>query len=258
MPKPIDLTGKTFGRLTVIKRARNNKDGRTMWLCKCECGNERVVLGKCLRNGHTQSCGCLNKEIVSKRSLIDRVGERFGKLTVVKRADDYIAPNGSQHVRWLCRCECGNETIVDVCQLVGGKTVSCGCVHENNLRNGHRTHGGRKDRLYKVYANMKNRCYNKNSEDYKYYGGRGVCICDEWLNSYQAFKDWAYFAGYDENADKGKCTIDRIDVNGNYCPSNCRWVDMLTQSRNRRNVVAKNTNGNSPREDHAGDQAEIA
>lgn len=239
MPKPIDLTGKKFGRLSVIERVSNNKDGRTMWRCRCDCGNERIIMGKSLRNGHTQSCGCLNKEIVSNNSLIDRVGERFGRLVVVSRADDYIAPNGKKHIRWKCLCDCGQETTADVCQLVQGHTKSCGCLHNELLQTGNVKHGGRYDRLYKVYANMKNRCYNQNSNDYQYYGARGIKICTEWLNDYTAFKNWAYANGYDDSAQHGQCTIDRIDVNGNYEPSNCRWVSMSVQSKNRRNVINK-------------------
>lgn len=239
MQKPIDLTGQTFGRFTVLQRAHNNKEGRAMWLCRCECGNERVVMGKCLRNGHTQSCGCLNREVNSARSFVDHTGERFGHLTVLSRADDYTAPNGKHHVRWLCRCDCGNKTIVDICQLTEGKTKSCGCLRDEKLRSRCTVHGGRKDRLYSVYANMKNRCYNANSDDFVYYGGRGIKICDEWLHSYQSFKDWAYKNGYDDKAEHGACTIDRINVNGNYEPSNCRWVSMAVQSKNRRNVINK-------------------
>ena len=239
MANPIDLTGKRFGRFTVIRRAHNNKDGRTMWLCKCDCGNERIVAGKSLRNGHTQSCGCLNRELVGRRSLVDRVGQRFGKLVVVSRADDYVATNGSKHVRWRCVCDCGKETVVDVCQLVSGKTKSCGCLHAEMLQTGNVKHGGRYERLYKVFANMKNRCYNEHSDDYKYYGGRGIKICDEWLGSYSAFKEWALTHGYNETAKRGACTIDRIDVNGNYEPNNCRWVSMSVQSKNRRNVINK-------------------
>lgn len=237
MKKPIDLTGEKFGRLLVVARAKNNKDGRAMWHCICDCGSERVVMGKSLRNGHTQSCGCLAKDINSVRSFIDHTGERFGMLTVISRADDYIAPNGKKHVRWLCKCDCGNESTVDICQLTRGATKSCGCLHEQHMSAGNVKHGGRNDRLYKVYSNMKNRCYNQNSADYFYYGARGIRICDEWLDDYTSFKSWAYKNGYDENADRFKCTIDRIDVNGNYEPSNCRWVDMKTQSQNRRNVI---------------------
>lgn len=237
MPKPIDLTGQKFNRLTVIRRVENSKDGRTMWLCKCDCGNERIISGRSLRNGHTQSGGCLSRELNSKRSLVDHTGEKFGRLTVESRADDYVTPSGNTHTRWLCRCSCGNSTIVDTCQLIQGKTQSCGCLRDEHLKRGNVKHGGRYDRLYKVYSNMKNRCYNENSADYMYYGGRGISICSEWVESYSCFKEWAYDNGYDPTALKGECTIDRINVNGNYEPGNCRWVSMKTQSRNRRNVT---------------------
>lgn len=239
MGNPIDLTGTRFGRFTVLNRVKNNKYGGTMWLCKCDCGNERIVSGKCLRNGHTQSCGCYSRDVHREQSFIDHTGEVFGRLTVLSRADDYIAPNGKHHVMWNCQCSCGNTTVVDACGLTSGKTKSCGCLKKECEGLSNLKHGGRNDRLYKVYYNMRNRCLNQNAADYKYYGERGITICDEWLNSYSAFRDWAYKNGYDAKAPKGVCTIDRIDVDGNYEPSNCRWVSMTIQTANRRNVINK-------------------
>lgn len=240
MSKYIDISGQKFGRLTVLKRVENTKDGKAQWLCRCDCGNTSIVTGKCLRNGHTKSCGCYNKEITSKHSLKDLIGLRFGRLTVINRADDYISPKrGKHHVRWNCLCDCGANTIVESNMLTRGRTKSCGCLRKDVLKEVATTHGGRRDRLYRTWANIKNRCYNMSSADYKYYGGRGIQMCDEWRSDYATFKEWAYQTGYDENAQWGKCTIDRIDVNGNYEPLNCRWVDMKVQSRNRRNVTNK-------------------
>ena len=93
-------------------------------------------------------------------------------------------------------------------------------------------------RLYRVYVGIKDRCYNQNAKSYKYYGARGICVCDLWLNSYAEFRDWAIENGYVEDAPRGKCTIDRIDCNGNYEPDNCRWVDMKVQSINKRGTVS--------------------
>ena len=101
-----------------------------------------------------------------------------------------------------------------------------------------RTHAcsrvGKVERLYKVWLSIKTRTTNKNCRHYKYYGGRGISMCDAWKNDYLAFRQWAYSHGYDQDAPRGKCTIDRINVNGDYCPENCRWVDQKTQVANRR------------------------
>lgn len=239
MPVVEDLVGKQFSRLKVVERAENSKEGRARWRCICECGKEVVVLGKCLRSGHTKSCGCLNRDITRELFVKDLTGHRYERLTVISRGEDYTSPKGEKHVRWICRCDCGNECLVDSNDLVRGHTKSCGCLHQETLSSGYLIHGGRKDRLYGVWANMKDRCYNPNNTHYKYYGERGIAICEEWKDNYACFKEWAYQNGYDDLAPRGECTIDRIDVDGNYSPTNCRWVDMATQSQNRRNVINK-------------------
>ncbi len=154
--------------------------------------------------------------------LINLVGQKFNKLTVIER--DY-----SQNKRpyWLCKCDCGNIVSVRGDLLRSGNTKACGCLYK---KHGQATHTNR-SRLYNIYHGMKKRCYNKKCNDYKYYGGRGIKICDEWLlpNGFIRFYNWAVNNGYSDSP-----TIDRVDVNGNYEPSNCRWVDMKTQLKNRR------------------------
>lgn len=130
MGKFIDLTGRRFGRLIVIKVADSNKYGKYKWLCKCNCGNEKVVRGGDLRSGDTQSCGCLQKE-VPPYNFIDLAGQSFGKLVVIERAE-----NKGKTVRWLCKCDCGNETIVARGSLRGGDTKSCGCLRHEGLPEG--------------------------------------------------------------------------------------------------------------------------
>ena len=124
--------------------------------------------------------------------------------------------------------------------LRSGHTNSCGCYAKARISETQSTHRESHLRLYNVWANMKARCYNPKSSFYDDYGGRGITVCEEWKNDYAAFRDWAMKNGYDPEAPRGKCTIDRIDVNGNYCPENCRFVDMVCQRHNRRDSVRRN------------------
>lgn len=165
----IDMTGNRYGRLVVLERNGSVNGGQAKWLCQCDCGKQTTVRGQLLRNGHTQSCGCLASE---------KKAERIAK------------------------------------------------------RN--RTHGGTYTRLYPIWHSMNQRCCEPTHKFYKDYGGRGITVCDEWRNSFEAFRDWAMANGYDETVQRGQCTLDRIDNDGNYEPSNCRWVSMKVQATNRR------------------------
>lgn len=156
--------------------------------------------------------------------LRDLTGQKFGRLTVLQRAETI-----NKRTRWLCRCDCGEEVIVEAYNLTKGHTQSCGCLQKEATAKASTTHGMRNSRLYRIWNCMHTRCYRKSYHAYKHYGGRGIAICDEWLHDFQAFYDWAMENGYKDNL-----TIDRIDSNGNYSPSNCRWTTMAIQNKNKR------------------------
>jgi hypothetical protein len=158
----------------------------------------------------------------------DLSGVKFGRLRVRCIEPDY---KQSANTYWRCDCDCGGEKVVFGPSLTRGSTKSCGCLRKERnkeLKNGTK-HGLRKTRIYSTWSAMIQRCCNENSRAYKDYGGRGITVCDEWRLSIETFHGWAVNNGYKENL-----TIERIENNGNYCPSNCKWIPMKDQLRNQR------------------------
>ena len=165
----------------------------------------------------------------------DIIGKTFGRLTVIKI--DHLIPRYNKagglkghRIYYLCQCECGNTKIVNRDCLLKGNTKSCGCYKKEFAKSSFSIHNLTNHRLYNTWAHMKSRCYRTTDKAYKNYGGRGIKICDEWKNNFKAFYDWAMNNGYNDNL-----TIDRIDVNGNYEPDNCRFITIREKENNKQN-----------------------
>ena len=225
--RPTDLTGRAFGRLMAEARIASSANGKTMWRCRCSCGQVVEVLANSLVSGRTRSCGCFRRECVAEVGagrIINLTGRRFGRLLVSERGDGL----STEEARWRCRCDCGRITEVRSSTLRHGTTRSCGCLARELARARAVVHGASTTPEYEAWHSMKQRCTNPNHAAWANYGGRGIRVCDEWLDSFEAF---LVHVGPKPHP---RLTFDRINNDGNYEPGNVRWATWSQQNSNQR------------------------
>lgn len=214
--------GKKFGMLTIIEDlglSTLTRKRKVVALCDCGIYKEYHLMN--IKKNINPNCGCY--DIKHKEEF---VGRKFGILTVL---EELMSVNRQRMM--LVRCACGNKTSMSISSLNSG-TQSCGCIGRLKHGDRMRTHGLSKHDLYGTWGNIKSRCINPNLESYEDYGKRGICVCDEWLNDFMSFYNWCMENGWQKGL-----SIDRIDNDGHYEPSNCRIGDFEIQSRNKRNNV---------------------
>lgn len=173
-----------------------------------------------------------------ERDKVNLIGKSFGRWTVISFDEDRLRKENRSY--WVCECSCENKTIksVSVSSLKRGISLSCGCITKEKSRARFFKHGESGTRLYGIYTKMLRRCYEEKDASYNNYGVRGISVCDKWRESFLDFKEWALLNGYDKDL-----TLDRIDVNGNYEPNNCRWTNAIVQANNKTDNKIINING---------------
>ncbi|MDV3051840.1 hypothetical protein NLV77_000775 [Staphylococcus ureilyticus] len=220
--------GEKYNMLECIKYTTSDKRGKK-FLFRCDCGNKIEYTGTYVKNNRYKSCGCRK---YNKNKDEDILRTKFNRLRPIKRVD-----NINRGKAFLCKCDCGNTSIVSLGSLKNGRIKSCGClnseVQSEFMKKYNNKHGKSNTPEYKVWKGMKERCSNVNSKSYKNYGGRGIKVCERWKNSFDNF-----ISDMGERPTK-KHQIDRIDNDKNYSPENCKWVTRSENTLNKRHGIGK-------------------
>lgn len=227
--------GQKYGTWEVIDFIRvphKNKSGSTIkWLCKCEkCKAEKIII-PCTLKADKSMCSCQKQSEKIKNKRDEHIGKKYNRLTIV---DFNCKQTGNaKHVYAVCRCDCGETKEIQLQFVIDGTIKSCGCYAKEIRERQKQEYSKTKSPLYSTWSGMKQRCFNEKNTEYLNYGGRGITVCEDWLGKqgFDNFEQWSIRNGYRPN---NGLTIDRIDVNGNYEPDNCRWVSVWVQSVNKR------------------------
>jgi hypothetical protein len=230
------MFGQRFGNLVVVAMVRGKQgDSRMYCKCRCQCGKSILVLPCRLRDGTRKTCGCFKHP---GKPFDNLTGKRFGRLLVIRRIGRPDRPG--QSTIWECRCDCGVVRQLPATYLKQGQTKSCGCLRQEMYGRQSRTHGGSGTPEYCSWCKMLRRCYNPTDRSFGNYGKRGISVCDRWRGKTDGFVNFISDMGKKPSR---RHTLDRINNDGNYDPSNCRWATPAMQSRNRRCVILHKADG---------------
>lgn len=222
------IPGMKIDRVTVIREAE--KDGiYPQYECRCDCGKILIMKAYSLKNKCQKCCpDC------KKLHIEDISGQKFGRLTAIR----YVGQSKGKQTMWECKCDCGKTIIAQHQNIKNGHTSSCGCYNSEVTAKRNYTHGGGGTRLYRIWKDMLARCYKESHHGYKDYGGKGVYVCDEWKNDFVSFRDWSLNNGYSD-----ELSIDRINSDKEYSPTNCRWATLIEQANNTSRNLRFTING---------------
>lgn len=219
-----DLTGEKFNMLTV-KSFHEIRNKMSYWLCICDCGTEKIVSVADLKR--TKSCGC-----AKKMHFQDLSGYENEDIVVLS-----FSERRKGKIYWNCKCKhCKNIVKRETANIKKG-LATCKCIHKKRI-GASNSKPNRNTEIYSKWCSMKSRCYNQNEKSFEHYGGRGITICDEWLDDFNSFYEWSVQNGWEKGY-----SIERKNVDGNYCPENCCWIPLNKQAANKRNTFYVELNG---------------